>query len=334
MRVLIATGIYPPDIGGPAIYAKNLSEEFKRQGHDVAVVVFSDFKNLPSGIRHLFYLVKLFFSLGGVDFILSLDTFSVGLPSVIAAKLFGKKVIIRTGGDFLWESYEERTGNLMTIPEFYEKRPSFNLKEKTIFYLSKYLLKTSSAVAFNTNWQKKIFEEAYELDVSKTFIVPNFWGGKISDENYLKKNFLFAGRKIKIKNTEVLTRAFEKAKKERDDIELELINNLTHEQLLEKMRSCYAVILPSLSDIGPNFILDAMALNRPFILTEATGFYDDLKDVGMFINPKKEDDITEKILMMSQDDVYKKYKERVRSFNKINSWADVANDFLSIYKKI
>jgi len=29
MKILIATGIYPPDIGGPAKYAKSLAEELE-----------------------------------------------------------------------------------------------------------------------------------------------------------------------------------------------------------------------------------------------------------------------------------------------------------------
>lgn len=31
-KVVIATGIYPPDIGGPALYAKHLKEEFSKGG--------------------------------------------------------------------------------------------------------------------------------------------------------------------------------------------------------------------------------------------------------------------------------------------------------------
>ena len=37
MKILISTGIYPPDIGGPAQYARNLYATWKKQGHDVKV---------------------------------------------------------------------------------------------------------------------------------------------------------------------------------------------------------------------------------------------------------------------------------------------------------
>ena len=42
MRVLFVTGIYPPDIGGPATYVSALAATLGDRGHDVAVVTLSD----------------------------------------------------------------------------------------------------------------------------------------------------------------------------------------------------------------------------------------------------------------------------------------------------
>ena len=42
MRIVIATGIFPPDIGGPATYSKIIAEEFLERGHNVSVVAYSD----------------------------------------------------------------------------------------------------------------------------------------------------------------------------------------------------------------------------------------------------------------------------------------------------
>ena len=60
-NILIVTGIYPPDIGGPARYAKNLKQAFEGQGHTVGVKTYGIEKYLPTGIRHfLFFLKNLF----------------------------------------------------------------------------------------------------------------------------------------------------------------------------------------------------------------------------------------------------------------------------------
>jgi glycosyltransferase involved in cell wall biosynthesis len=42
LRVLIVTGIFPPDIGGPATYVPAISAELVKRGHQVTVVTLSD----------------------------------------------------------------------------------------------------------------------------------------------------------------------------------------------------------------------------------------------------------------------------------------------------
>ena len=157
MKILIATGIFPPDIGGPAQYAKELAEEFLRQGHKVKVLAYKFKKKLPTGIRHLFYFLRLFFSLGGIDLIIALDTFSVGLPTILAARIFGKKTILRTGGDFLWENYVQKTGNPLTIKDFYDKKPKLSLKFKLVFSLSKFVLKKRQCASLPLNFHIQQF---------------------------------------------------------------------------------------------------------------------------------------------------------------------------------
>ena len=38
MLVLIVTGIYPPDIGGPATHAADLAQTLRARGHEAFVV--------------------------------------------------------------------------------------------------------------------------------------------------------------------------------------------------------------------------------------------------------------------------------------------------------
>ena len=42
MRVLVVTGIFPPDIGGPATHAADVSAELTDRGHDVTVLTLTD----------------------------------------------------------------------------------------------------------------------------------------------------------------------------------------------------------------------------------------------------------------------------------------------------
>ena len=68
-RILVATGIYPPDIGGPAQYAYELEKIWKTEGYDVTVKYFLFERKLPTGIRHIWFLIKSLPSILRADFI-------------------------------------------------------------------------------------------------------------------------------------------------------------------------------------------------------------------------------------------------------------------------
>lgn len=339
MRILIATGLFPPDIGGPAQYAKHLYDEFTKQGHSVDVVSFRHERKMPQGIRHFFYSVRIFPFVKRADFVLAMDTFSVGFPVVLAGKILGKKVIIRIGGDFLWESYVERHKARVTLKDFNMKMPHLSGKEKIIFHLSRWTLQRASALAFNSEWQKNIFFDSYGLMPKKIFVVENFYPPLSFDKfrttegkrpEMRNKIFLWAGRDIVLKNVDTLRRAFAEAKKIRNDISLELITDMSHEQLLGKIEESYAVILPSFSDVNPNFIIDAISRGKPFIMTRETGIYERLKDIGIFIDPLDENDLKEKILFLADERNYGEYRKKIEHFNFTHSWEEIADEYLNI----
>lgn len=335
MRIVITTGIYPPALGGPAQYAKNLAEIFRAKGHEVKVLTYRLEKFLPTGVRHLLFYFRSLFGFVGADLIITLDTFSVGWPSVCAAKHLGKKIIIRTGGDFLWEGYVERTGDLVLLRDFYQTRMSrLSFKERQIFKITKNILGKADKIAFNTYWQRVIWAAPYGLDLDKTTVAENFYGPKEDSgyENFPARKVLVGGtRQLKWKNLEALKRAFALAKAHLPDLELDL-SIVDYERFQAKIRGSYAVILVSLGDIGPNLIMDAIRLNKPFICTKETGLYDKIKDIGLFVNPQNENEIAEQIVFLSQKVNYEAVIDRIKSFNFTHSWEEIANEFLNLAK--
>lgn len=122
MNVLVATGLFPPDIGGPATYAKLLSEELPRRGVPTAVLSFGVVRMYPKGIRHLLFLWKLLRQARPADVIFAQDTVSVGFPAAVAAWLLGKKFFVRVPGDYAWEQAVQRHGVSDSIDIFQHKR--------------------------------------------------------------------------------------------------------------------------------------------------------------------------------------------------------------------
>ena len=334
MKILITTGIYPPKIGGPAQYAKNLKEAFEKMGNSVSVKTFTIENRIPTGIRHIFFFLKIIPKLIRADVVIALDTYGVGFPTAFASRLFFKKNIIRTGGDFLWEQYCERHNKKVLFKNFYNtEKQSFSLKEKIIFLVTKWTLKNVSHIIFSTEWQRNIFVRAYVLNKEKTNIVENFYGPKESNENYESKEFVASARNLVWKNFDILEAVFNKIKLKSPEVAL-FKDNLSYMQFMEKMKGCFAVILVSLGDISPNMILDAIRLNRPFICTKEVGIYDKIKDAGTFVDPLKEKEIEDAILTLLTEEGYKKAKEKVKNFNFVHTWDEIAGEFIEVYKNI
>ncbi len=334
MRIIISTGIYPPKIGGPSEYSKELKNALEKAQNRVRIATFGIEEYLPTGVRHIFFLLKIVLKIMRSDLVISMDTFSVALPTVFVSKVFARKNIIRTGGDFLWEQYIERTKRKVLFKNFYDtEKQNFTLKEKAIFNLTKWTLHNTSFVVFSTEWQREIFINAYSLDKNKTSIIENYYGEKEDQESVSTKYFIGSTRDLVWKNLETLKSVFSDLKNEHPEVDLDT-SNVKYELFMEKMRKSYAVVLVSLGDISPNMILDAIRINKPFICTKETGIYNRIKDAGIFVDPLNKDEIKNAVLRLIDKDEYELALNKVKKFSFTHSWDEIAGEFLSISKNL
>ena len=316
MKILITTGLGRSDIGGPFQYAHNLEREFKILGHKVRVAKYGSVESSIVGVWP-----KVIWA----DRILALDTFSVGLPSVLAAKIFGKKVTIRVGGDFLWSAYVNRTGEAITLPAFYRNMPKLNMKEKFIFFFTKFTTKRADFLAFNTEWQRSIWQSFYKIKEGRSGVVRNFIPEKRGDPQVRlagNKNFIWAGRLIPEKNPRMLKK-----------FDIDIVTGESHEKVLEKLKNSYAAVSLAFTDICPNFIIEAASFNKPFIMTRETGLNEILPKGGIFVDSLDESAVRGAIEALLDDNTYNKHVEDLKSNTAMHSWSDLAKEFLDIWKK-
>jgi len=335
-RIAIVSGIVPPEIGGPAYYSVRLLRAFQSYGDKVKLIGYKKLKRLPTGLRHFLFSLKLFFSfiLSRPFFIIALDTFSVGFPAVFVGKILRIPVVIRTGGDFLWEQYVERTREKILFSDFYEQSRSFTNKEKFIFRITQWTLQRADYVVFSTAHQQTIFIAAYGLEKTRTGIIENYYekaSSQIRDPN--QKNFICFTRQLAWKNIDTLEQAFAKAKLHHPDILLET-GELSREKYLEKLRTCYAVILVSLGDISPNMILEAVANGKPFILTKENGLENRLQGIGLRVDPLDELEIADMISRLADPHTYQAEQEKISNFSFQHSYNNIAQEFLDIAQNI
>src|SRR3989338_4186327 len=121
IKILIVTGIFPPDIGGPATYSDLLRHELTVRGFFIQILtyssarlkkpIFSVSQKWPKGLRHFLFFIKLFYLAWGSDLILAADAgFGSGFLAAIIVKILRKKFIVRVTGDYAWEQGIARFG--------------------------------------------------------------------------------------------------------------------------------------------------------------------------------------------------------------------------------
>lgn len=140
-RLLIATGIYPPAIGGPATYVPLLAQGLIDRGDRVRVVTFGDASVQAgegwsvstvsnSGAAPLRYL-RMFWRVLSLakrhDLVYAMTPSSDGFPASLAAAMRRTPFALKVVGDYAWEAFqnkhqEARIMNHELLDEFLEKR--------------------------------------------------------------------------------------------------------------------------------------------------------------------------------------------------------------------
>lgn len=140
IKVLIATGIFPPDIGGPAAMIEGLigslvNNKFKLKVmtyaetggrgklnyEDKTVDIYKINRNRNIFLKYFFYLRRLLRLAKWADVIYATDIYSVGYFTYLAKKILGRKYIIRFAGDSAWETAVSNNWTSDYIMDFQKK---------------------------------------------------------------------------------------------------------------------------------------------------------------------------------------------------------------------
>lgn len=328
MKILIATPLYPPDIGGPAKYARHLREEFATRGNGGGAVAYGTFeRTLPPLLRHIVYFFRLLPQAFRADVIFALDTWSVGLPALLVAKLLRKKFLVRIGGDVLWEAYVERTGELITLSEFYAQPRTLTYKEKLMKWSGALLMRRADALLFNTAWQRDIWRSAYGAG-SEALVVENHFPTLAKTEPEGEERVVVAaGRHIRFKNIDAFARAFKRVKSRHQHLSLDT-TPLSPEKNRARLSSCYAVAVPSVSEVNSNLIMEGLSFGKPFITARDSGMHEKFEGMGFFVDTRSEPEMEQALEKLLDEKEYQTLVERIRTSFKERSWSEVADEVL------
>ena len=138
-KILIATGIFPPDIGGPATYSKTLLEKLPEREFEIKLVSYGESKDSTNKFfisrnqnivfRYFKFFWKVFRLMPWADIVYVQGPVSEGLPSFVAAKLRGKKYFLKVVGDYAWEQFQSNQKSIKSkVPGFISPDEFQNLR--------------------------------------------------------------------------------------------------------------------------------------------------------------------------------------------------------------
>ncbi len=167
MKILIVTGIFPPDIGGPASYVSAIAEALKDRGHSPQVITLSD-KLCHKDERYSFSVVRIprfsfrpvrvlktvlkIIELGGNADLLFVH--GLGLEAVLANFLIKKPLVQKIVGDLAWERARTFEGITDTLEDF--QNIKYGRKVELVKKLRKFWVKKSSVIITPSSYLKKI----------------------------------------------------------------------------------------------------------------------------------------------------------------------------------
>ena len=135
MRILIASGIYPPEGGGPSIYSHAMARALVSMGHSVTVVAYGEEASSSSDgwrvervsrrggpiVRYFRFFVRAWKAMKSADVVYLQGAVSEGLPTTLAAGLRRVPTVYRIPGDYAWEMSQQK-GDMDLLDAFLEKR--------------------------------------------------------------------------------------------------------------------------------------------------------------------------------------------------------------------
>lgn len=214
--IVIATGIFPPDMGGPATYSARLASELTNKRINVAVITYSDPKtqkvqdknapyqvirvprNLPLPIRYFLYTWKLLLLAKKTKLILAQDPISSGVPVYCVHLISKKPYTVKVVGDASWEYAQNNKLTSDSLDDFQNQQPPnyiVTLLRKT----QEKICKKSKHVIVPSEYVKKIVKQ-WNIEETKVIIMKNAADIYLQKENrsLVRKELNISGSPILI----------------------------------------------------------------------------------------------------------------------------------------
>lgn len=308
MRLLIVTGIFPPDIGGPATYVPQVAEFLVSRGHSVQVITLSDRANTTNRVAYPYRVVRIPRRLPRLlRFIVTVFIISrhgwfadllyvngLALESAIANLLLRRKMVQKVVGDLAWERAVSH-GRVGDSFEEFQHRP-YGTRVEMIRRLRTWWTRRADAIVVNCHY---LADWVFRWGVSREKIVVIYNAVQVPEQIDpitpplpVKTRAIAVGRLVRWKNMDIAIRAIstlsetglvvvgdgpERARLEETvrrggaEARVLFVGKCSHLETLRLMAGADIFVLCSSWESFPHVVVEAMTLGLPVIATTVGG---------------------------------------------------------------
>ncbi len=307
MNLLLVTGIFPPDRGGPASYVPRIAEALTAAGHRVEVICLSDrMEHDDTGYRfgvlrlrrRLFWLARVVLTTFTIwRAALRSDLVYVnglGAEAAIAAFLAGRRTVHKIVGDYAWERAVGRGWFAGTLDEYQTARKSVVLRALDL--IRTFPLRLASQIIVPSRYLRRIVE-GWSIGDGKVRVIYNSSetgpaAGGLPLPEWRGTTLITVCRLVWWKGVDVLIRQLPLLPDTRLVIagdghlraELEalartlgaadrvlFLGDVPHREVRNYLEQADAFVLNSTYEGLPHSVLEAMVAGVPVIATDAGG---------------------------------------------------------------
>lgn len=313
IKLLIATGIYPPDVGGPATMLGALVDSLFKLDFEIRVITYAD-RTEPGQVyrilrthnqvfRYSNYFWRLWLWSRWADVLYVTDIYSVGYFAYLIKKLTGKKYIIRFAGDSAWEMATGAGWVKDYITDF--QKIKYDKRIEKLKARRQKILKQADAVIAVSGFMARVAKMigVREEKITVIYNAVDFFPAPPKYEAPLKPVLVYSGRLVAWKGVVMLIRAVNELKKDWPSLTFEILGDGPEEAKLKKLVNSLGLnqnvifrgrvseaeshkvfahstifVLNTNYEGLPHSVLNAMRVGLPVIATSIDGNMEVIKD--------------------------------------------------------